>query len=140
MKKNIETSITINAGAEKIWNILIDFEKYPQWNPFILSIEGVAKEGSRLKANIQGMRFKPLVLAAKKHQEFRWLGHLLFRGLFDGEHYFLLKENNDRTTTLTHGENFSGLLVSVFSKSLDEKTRAGFEKLNQALKERAELS
>jgi hypothetical protein len=138
MKKNIETTIRIKATAEKIWNILTDFQKYPEWNPFVFSMEGEAKEGTNLKANIQGMKFKPLVLAAKKNQEFRWKGSLFVKGLFDGEHYFMLNENGDGTTTLTHGEFFSGLLVAMFSKTLDTKTKSGFEKLNEALKQRAE--
>jgi hypothetical protein len=138
MKKNIETTINIKATAEKIWSILTDFPKYPEWNPFVFSMQGKAKEGTILKANIQGMKFKPLVLAAKKNQEFRWRGSLLVKGLFDGEHYFVLIENGDGTTTLIHGEFFSGLLVSMFSKTLDTKTKSGFEKLNEALKQRAE--
>jgi hypothetical protein len=138
MKKNIETTIKIKASAEKIWSILTDFQKYPEWNPFVLSMEGEAKEGTTLKANIQGMKFKPIVLAAKTNKEFRWLGSLFVKGLFDGEHYFVLNENGDGTTTLIHGEFFGGLLVSLFSKALDTKTKSGFEKLNEALKQRAE--
>lgn len=138
MKKNIETTIRIKATAEKIWNILTDFQKYPEWNPFVFSMEGEAKEGTTLKANIQGMKFKPLVLAAKKNREFRWKGSLFVKGLFDGEHYFMLNENGDGTTTLIHGEFFSGLLVDMFAKTLDTKTKSGFEKLNDALKQRAE--
>ncbi|WP_228479091.1 SRPBCC family protein [Flavobacterium soyangense] len=36
----------------------------------------------------KGMTFKPKVLAFETNKEFRWLGHLLFPGLFDGEHKF----------------------------------------------------
>lgn len=138
MKKNIETNIVINATAEKIWKILIDFKRYPEWNPFILSMEGEVNEGARLKANIKGMKFTPVVLAVRANREFRWLGNFIIKGLFDGEHYFLLNQNNDGTTTLTHGEYFNGVLVPVFSKTLDKKTKEGFENLNLALKERAE--
>ena len=38
MTKQIKTSIHINATKEKVWEILMDFEKYPEWNPFIKSI------------------------------------------------------------------------------------------------------
>ena len=37
-------------------------------------------------------------------------------------------------------EEFRGLLVPLFSRSLDTDTRRGFEAMNQALKERAEAS
>lgn len=37
-----------------------------------------------------------------------------------------------------HHEEFRGFLVPMFWRSSDENTRAGFEKMNQALKMQAE--
>jgi hypothetical protein len=34
------------------------------------------------------MRFRPTVLKAEPPRELRWLGHFVFRGIFDGEHIF----------------------------------------------------
>jgi hypothetical protein len=139
----LSTEIQINATPEKIWNVLTQFEQYPDWNPFIKSIQGIASEGKKIKARIEppeasGMTFQPRVLAFKPHQEFRWLGHLLFPGLFDGEHFFLLKDNGNGTTTFVHGETFSGILVPLFKKMLDHNTKKGFEMMNNALKQKAE--
>jgi hypothetical protein len=41
-------------------------------------------------------------------------------------------------TRLVHAEEFTGLLVPVLAKTLDKKTRAGFEAMNVAMKERIE--
>ncbi len=79
------------------------------------------------------MTFKPLILKYEKNKEFRWIGKLLFKGIFDGEHYFKIVGNSNGTTTFIHGEKFSGLLVSLFSKTLD-KTKSGFELMNESLK------
>jgi len=38
--KKIETEIIINTTPERVWEILIDFENYPNWNPFIRAIVG----------------------------------------------------------------------------------------------------
>ncbi len=84
------------------------------------------------------MTFKPKVLAYEKEKELRWLGHLMFKGLFDGEHIFELKDNGDGTTTFMQSENFNGLLVRIFSKRLDEETKPGFELMNRILKGIAE--
>lgn len=73
-----------------------------------------------------------------KNKEFKWLGSLLFKGIFDGEHKFLLTENKDGTTTFKQSENFTGILVPLFAKSLDKNTSVGFNEMNQKLKERAE--
>jgi hypothetical protein len=62
---------------------------------------------------------------------------LLFAGIFDGEHYFLLEPIGESRTRLTQGEKFSGLLVGVLSGTLSA-TEAGFKAMNTALKQQAE--
>lgn len=138
MAKQIKTSITIHAGKEKVWEILMDFEKYPEWNSFIKSVSGEAKVGNQIEVTLQGMTFKPKVVTLTKNSEFKWLGHLWFKGLFDGAHRFKLTDNGNGTTHFEQSENFSGLLVHLFSKSLDKSTKVGFEQMNKELKLRAE--
>ena len=84
------------------------------------------------------MTFKPTVLAFEPNKEFRWIGHLLFPGLFDGEHIFELIGNADGTTTFIQREKFKGVLVPLFKKMLDVNTINGFNRMNTALKERVE--
>lgn len=138
MTKEINTSIIINATTQQVWNVLTDFDSYPLWNPFVKSITGKVAVNNRVKIKLPGMQFKPVVLAFEANRELRWLGNLLVKGLFDGEHQFLLRDNGNGTTTFLHSEKFSGLLVPIFSKKLDTETRQGFEQMNLALKERAE--
>lgn len=81
----------------QVYDVLVDFESYPEWNPFIISAEGEPVVGATLKIVIQPpggkqMTFKPKVLAAERGKEFRWLGRVLFPGLFDGEHSFKFEE------------------------------------------------
>lgn len=138
MKKEITSSIVINTKAEIVWNILTDFQKYSEWNPFIHSITGEPIVGQNIHAKIQNMNFKPEVLVYEENKEFKWIGKLFFKGLFDGEHRFQLKANANGTTTFTQSENFSGVLVGLFSKKLDKETLPGFEEMNERLKERSE--
>lgn len=81
------------------------------------------------------MTFKPKVLAFEANQEFRWIGHLLIPGLFDGEHRFQLIDNGNGTTTFIQSEKFKGILVPLFKKMLDINTVNGFNEMNQKLKE-----
>jgi hypothetical protein len=136
--KRIETEININADLLKVWSILTDFKSYPSWNPFVKSLTGEVREGNRIKVVLPGMKFKPMVLKFETAKEFRWVGHLLVKGLFDGEHSFVLTGNKDGTTTLKHAEQFTGVLVPFFKKMLDTNTKHGFEQFNIALKKRAE--
>jgi len=140
--KEISTQIAIKASAAAIWNVLLDFDHYPEWNPFIKSISGKRKTGSQLTVFLQppgekGMTFKPTVLESKPHQEFRWLGKLWRGFLFNGEHYFLLQDMGNGTTNFIHGEKFTGILVGMLGGML-KNTKNGFEAMNEALKQRAE--
>lgn len=143
MAKEIKTEILINATPEKVWSILTDFDNYPNWNPFIKSINGEVKVGNKIKAKIRQseskeMTFKPKIITFETNKELRWLGHLLFAGLFDGEHKFELIDNGNGTTTFRQSEKFKGIFVPLLKKQLDNNTKKGFEEMNRKLKELAE--
>ena len=97
------------------------FQEYPNWNPFIKSITGQVAVGNTIIARLEppeakGMTFKPKVLAFNTNKEFCWLGHLLFPGLFDGEHKFELIDNGNGTTTFIQTEKFRGILFPFLRK------------------------
>ena len=144
MRQN-ETEIIIHASVGKVWKILTDFNSYPEWNPFIKSFTGKPEKGKRFKVVLQPpdsklMTFSPVCLEWNENKEFRWLGHILFKGVFDGEHIFELNEEKNGSTRFVQKENFSGILVPVLWKQLNNKTRRGFEMMNQALKIRSEAN
>jgi hypothetical protein len=140
--KNIQTEILINTDIAKVWNVLMNFDNYPKWNPFITSISGEPKLGSRLTVSINppggnGMTFKPNILTLEANKEFRWKGKLGINGIFDGEHYFILESVDKDITKFIHGEKFSGLLVPLVGKILD-KTQKGFQLMNESIKKECE--
>ena len=135
----LRTEIHIDAAPAKVWKILTDTGHYGQWNPFIQELEGQLEVGAKLKARLglgeTPMTFKPKVLAFKKEEELRWMGHFIVPGVFDGEHFFQLHEK-DGGTRFVHGEHFSGLIAPLLT--IYEQTLHGFKSMNQALKKRAE--
>ena len=140
--KNIQTEILINTDITKAWDVLMNFDNYPKWNPFITSISGEPKLGSRLTVSIKppggkGMTFKPNILTLEANKEFRWKGKLGINGIFDGEHYFILESVDKDITKFIHGEKFSGLLVPFVRKMLD-KTQKGFLLMNESIKNECE--
>lgn len=134
----IETQITIAAAPEKVWKVLTDFNHYPEWNPFIKSVKGIVEVGKTIQITLPDMKFTPKILIFEKNRELKWLGKLLFKGLFDGEHQFYLKELPNGDTLFLHSEHFSGLLVPFFKKKLQTNTTMGFQAMNQQLKIRSE--
>lgn len=141
--RELVTSVAIDAPPETVWEVLTDFERYPEWNPF-MRIVGRASEGARIAVELRppGGRpttFRPTVTASVYGRELAWVGHLGIPGLFDGEHRFVLEADADgRRTTVTHAETFSGVLAGLLLRFVGERTEAGFGAMNEALKERAE--
>ena len=102
---SILTVIEIQAPPEAVWAELTSTENYTDWNPFITQMSGELIEGQRLGATLQlegkaPMKIAPRVLVASENRELRWLGRTGFRGIFDGEHYFVLEESEQGTTVL----------------------------------------
>jgi len=141
--REIYTEIEINASADNVWEVLANFDEYPEWNPFIRDISGELSEGSQLSVSIQPvdsdpMDFQPTLIKAEKNHELRWRGQVLVRGIFDGEHYFRIEKISEEKVSLIHGENFSGVLVPLLWGSMESGTKQGFKAMNEALKSKVE--
>ena len=143
--KELHSEIQIDAPAERVWELLTDFDAYPQWKPFIRKISGQPAAGERLEVRLEppggrGMTFKPKVLNVDPNRKLQWLGHLLVPGLFDGEHSFTIQPLEENRVRFVQREAFKGLLVPLFARSLKTNTHRGFEEMNRALKARAEAT
>lgn len=142
--QRISTWIDIATPPEQVWSVLVDFSAYPMWNPFIRSVSGRTTPGAKLLVTIQPtarrpMTFEPTVLVCNQGHELRWLGSVMVRGVFDGEHSFRLSERAGQSCRFTNEESFSGFLVPfVMRGAMEAATRSGFEAMNQALKRQVE--
>ncbi len=141
--KEINTGIQIKGSASKIWEALLQQEN-ATWNPFIQKMEGTISEGSTIHVTLKGpgsnktMKFSPKIVKFEANRELRWLGHLYFRGLFDGEHYFILHDRGPNRVYFEHGERFKGVLSGLIFKLIGQETRDSFITMNNALKKYVE--
>lgn len=125
--------------------MLTDFAAYPEWNPFIRRVHERPEVEEQLVVHMQpsgtrGLTFRPTVMKAEPNRQLRWLGHLLVPGLFDGEHIFEIEELDRDRVLFIQREIFKGVLVPLLARSLDRNTKRGFEEMNRALRERAEIT
>lgn len=140
----ITTNERIAASPEQVWDVLIDLDRWNEWNPHVVEAAGTAAIGNALKLTMvdpKGRKtsFKPTVVAVDQHRELRWIGKLAgIPGLFTGEHSFELVAV-DGGTLLTHSETFSGLLVAPLKKMLAHLPDT-FASVNRALADRVALT
>ena len=142
--RTVESTIDIAASPERVWDTVSDLKAFAGWNPFMTQAAGDLVVGARLSITIEPpggkpMSFKPKVLEVEPNLRLRWIGRFLLPGLFDGEHLLQVEPLGDGRSRFTQSERFSGVLT-WFSGKLFERTEAGFEAMNAALRQRCEAS
>ncbi|MBP6898873.1 MAG: SRPBCC domain-containing protein [Burkholderiaceae bacterium] len=140
----LETQIDIDAQPGDVWSVLVDFARYPEWNPFVLRAEGLLQEGALLDIVMRPWQQPPApyrvrLTSIRAPHHLGWLGHFKVPGLIDGDHSFALEELPSGATRLRQDERFGGLLVPFVWRSFIQRYLAlSFEALNQNLKARCE--
>ncbi|MEE8457766.1 MAG: SRPBCC domain-containing protein [Acidimicrobiia bacterium] len=140
--REIRTVVDIDAPPQDVWNVLMDFAKYGEWNPFVRSLDGTPAVGEQLVAMLgatgkKPMKVSPIVQEYDAPTRFAWLGSMGFKGVFDGRHQFDLVAT-ETGTRFHHYEEFSGILAPLVIAAIRKSTTRGFEEMNQALKLRVE--
>ena len=137
--KEIYTEIVIEAPASVVWEHLVSFKQYPNWNPFLRSVDGVAAEGEPLKVvvhplNENPLTFKPILLTVEKNNELKWLGRFICPGFFDSEHTFTLMKLSETRVKFVQKESFRGFLAFLLWDTVEQRLTKGFYAMNRSLK------
>ena len=133
----------VQASPEAVWQVLMDFDSYPEWNPQIVAISGDRELGAviDLRLSMPGrpaMDLKAKLTAFEPARLLTWRGHVLAPWLFSGERVFAIEPQASGDVMLTHSEDIRGLLSPVFALAMGKPARASHHALNAALKQRCE--
>jgi hypothetical protein len=142
--EEIHTTVVIDTPAFVVWNIIADFPKYPEWNPFILKISGELKINSKLEmeiklANEKIVHDEFVVLDAETEREIAW-GGKNGGNLFGVEHRLAIQPLAYSRVTFLQTVRFGGDIVSLVARNLQPLLGKQLESMNVALKQRAEQS
>jgi hypothetical protein len=142
MSETIETEILIAAPVDAVWAALTDYGGYPDWNPYIVRIDGAPVAGSAITVHSRPMpggdvMAAPVDVVAVAPWTMRWEGGLPDRAQFKGDHWFVL-ETTPEGTRLRHFEHFTGSRAVEILAAYRAVITANFERFNTALKARAE--
>ncbi len=143
--QELKTEIEISASPQRVWQVLTDFAAFGTWNTFIPQIKGEPALHSKLHIIVnpplgKRMMLKPILTKVDPQKELRWLGALWgMRFLFAGEHFFKIEPLTDNSVTFIHGEKFSGLLLPILWKFMEEQIKMGYLQFNRDIKKECEL-
>jgi hypothetical protein len=137
--RRISAAIEIDAPPERVWEVLVDFPAYSQWNPFMR-----AEVGGRLRIRMRRkggrwLSFGARITAADPPRELAWEGVGLrghWPGLVRGERRIRIEPRPGGTSRVEMHTTFTGLLSAAMGWL--DAYRPSFEQMERALKERAE--
>ena len=134
---SIRSQIDIEAPVELVFSTLLDFESYPEWNPYHKRVAGKPEIGAKLEVTVQRPDGQIIevpavhIIRLRENTEITWGGGI--KGVFYGEHVFELQKLDDNKTRLRHNEEFEGIFIGFADLPADVLTQ-GYEQMNEALK------
>lgn len=134
------TEIIINAPKQLVWDRLVDFEAYKDWNPFVLEASAELQVGSKIRFLEDLQEFGQHWITTKflliqEPEEFLWQGNVIADFLFKVRHGFKLESINEKQTRFIHGHRHTGLLLLYLARrGVFQRSREGYIRYNKALK------
>ncbi len=84
----ISTRVVINAPADKVRAIVVDYGAYPSWNPFVVKVAGDMSAGKDVRVTIHPVGQALITgtghVLASDPDRIAWSGRLGFPGIFSG--------------------------------------------------------
>jgi uncharacterized protein YndB with AHSA1/START domain len=134
--------VEIAASADRVWTIITDFERYAEWNPYIVRAHGDLAEGAELVLDLSppdrddfSTRTTVAAVEPPRRVAFSWVTD--DPDLFDGESEFVI-EPTRQGCKVTHRQRFWGELAEGFTHRLEDRNDLGVEMMMAAMKARAE--
>lgn len=137
--KRFSATTTIAASPDKLWVILTDAARYPEWDPTVDRIEGMIAPGNKITAYTKlspGRAFPVTVSTFEPPHKMVWSGGMPL-GLFRGERTFSLTPHGETQTEVQVEEVFGGPLLPLIGRTLPDMNKA-FAQFLAGLKQHAE--
>jgi hypothetical protein len=137
------TTFPIDAPSEVVWDVLTDFDRYPEWNPSLPSIIGNVQVGRTVSLTLAmpgrpSPRVKAQLTEVAPQRRLRSHGNAGAEWLFNGDRDFVIEPADDGGVNFTHVEDIRGALFPVFRLVMGSAIQRHHDGLNAALKQRAE--
>lgn len=141
----VYTEININASAEKVWSVLMDFETMPEWSPALQGIVGDLADGSAVTVLYKvGDRVAeiPHVISFKDGTSFGWAEELKgpAPGIFDN-HLYKVEAISECQTRFIQSDAFKGVSTEQPERTtafFAERVLGSYRSFNTALKKQVE--
>lgn len=140
----ISAETVIDAPLQTVWQVLTDFPRYGEWNPFTPSLETDFRLGSPVAMKVRLVPGKKLMHQVEymnvlePGRRFAYGYDLGCRWLLRANRYQELEDLGNGRTRYYTTDRFSGLMVPLMKWLYARHIQRGFEDVAAGLKARAE--
>ena len=141
MARRYEVERVIEASPETIWSLLSDAQRYPAWNPSVISLRGRIAPGETIElvSKVNPKRtFALEVSRMDPSREMVWSSGMPL-GLFRGVRTFALRPLDGGSTRFSMAEVYSGPLAPLVTKAIPDLTES-FAEFADGLKAASEAA
>ncbi len=136
--------LTINAPQQLVWKILLDFPRYPEWNPFTYQVITTLKVGDPVDLYVnmpkRGKRMqREFIQSVSAPNHVAWGMHMGAPWLLQALRTQHIDAITDQSCLYYSNDHLEGLLTPLVKLLFGHPIQIGFNSVAQALKRRAEL-
>ena len=135
-------TVIIDAPAELVWQVLVDFPAYGQWNDFCPSIEAELTIGSPVKMQVDlGMGLQEQVeyiTCIEAPRKITWSMENKPGDPVHADRSQIVEPIDDQRCTYVTYAEFSGAAVDAMVQAMGKAVEEGFNRCARGLKRRAE--
>jgi hypothetical protein len=140
--RGVEHRIEIAAPAEAVWALVTDLPGWAAWNPLYVEGSGTVQVGQELRmlVAIEGMKPNRAVarVVTARPPDLLEYGMSNLGGLLRAFRYVQIERLGPDRCAVANGEIMSGPAGLLVARLIGEKVRRGLQRMNEALKMRAE--
>lgn len=139
LSRTFVAEVEIAAPPERVWDVLVDLPRYPEWNPFTVAVRSTLRPGYPVELTVRMSRFGRTLVQREEIREvtpphrLRWGMTLGLRALLRAERIQTLEALPGGRTRYRTEDTIAGALgpavFALFGSSLDE----GFAAMARAL-------
>lgn len=143
MALNIEHELTVNAPASRVWEVISDLDKYPEWNPFVTRCSSSKQPGDPIVMRVRVLPFyaqpqTEIVNENIEGEKFSYNMKPLPMGLLHSYRYHMITPVDDKQCTYKSSFALMGPFSFFVKFLLGGNLRRGFTEMSEAVKARAE--
>jgi hypothetical protein len=137
-------TVEIDAPASFVWDVLVDYPRYPEWNPYTIAVETTLELGDPIDLTLPDPDGSEGTILNREYIRIVDAPHHLrydtaeeYPGLLGMRDQYIAELGPDRCSYYTT-DTLSGELADLVMESNGAWIKAGFDAVAHALKVRAE--